>query len=140
MIKGLSIIIATAALALVALSGTANASGWQEYFDCRNGVVSVIIGWKAKMWLSVEKNHKSIFESGKFFDAGLDTLDKPPRPLNANAADFRFRVKLNGRAAIVHFHRDPNGDEDKVIFAGRSCRFMGDGYADELKKYNGDDE
>jgi hypothetical protein len=42
--------ILLAAIASLALAGTANASGWQTYFDCGNKVVPIVSGWHGKMW------------------------------------------------------------------------------------------
>ena len=81
-----------AATALLALADAANASGWQAYYDGGNGVVPIISGWHGKMWLSVDENHGVIFEDKKFYDGGVDTLEKNPQPLNADATNFRFRV------------------------------------------------
>jgi hypothetical protein len=131
-------LLLAAAFAAAAFVPTAHASGWQEYYDCGNGVVPIISGWHGKMWLDVDENHKTVLESKKFFDGGIDTLDKPPKPLNADATHFRFRIKLKGRATILRFHRSENA-YDKVTFADRSCRFMGTRYDDEVKKYNGED-
>jgi hypothetical protein len=116
----------------------AQASGWQEYFDCGNGVVPIIDGWHGKMWFNVDQNHKAIIEDKKFFDAGIDSLEEHPQPLNADTTNFRFRIKLDGKTTILRFHRADNGD-DKVTLSGHACRFMGTSYDDEVKKYNGEE-
>ena len=75
------LLLATA-VTLATLS-RAHASGWQAYYDCGNGVVPIISGWRGKMWLSVEDDHKTIFADKKFYDSATDTLDKNPEELTA---------------------------------------------------------
>jgi hypothetical protein len=56
-----------AATAMLAFAGTANASGWQAYYDCGNGVVPIVSGWHGKLWLEIDENHKTLFEEKNFF-------------------------------------------------------------------------
>jgi hypothetical protein len=128
-----------AAAAFVALTGAANASGWSEYFDCGNGVVPIIVGWHGKIWLNIEENHQTVLEDKKISDAGIDTFDDPPQPLNADVTAFRFRIKWNGKTPILRYYRPENRD-DKVTLSGHSCRFMGTEYDEEVKKYNGEEK
>jgi hypothetical protein len=72
-----------------------------------------------------------------FSDPGIDhDLNTKPQPLNADATNFRFRVKWHGKTVILRYSY--LADDDKAAtFAGHSCRFMGTRYDDEVRKYNG---
>jgi len=128
------ILLATATL--LALAGSAHASGWQTYYDCGNRVVSIISGWHGKMWLSVQEDQTVILEDKKFFDGGIDTLEKNPQPLNVNVNNFRFGVKWHGKNVILRYRSSEKDDNENITFAGHSCRFMGTRYDEEVEQYN----
>jgi hypothetical protein len=121
---------------LLALAGTANASGPQSYYNCGDGAVVIISEWHGKMFLDVEDNGKNIGGSQKkFYDAGIDTLDKNPEKLNTNSnGNFRLPVKWHGKTVTFRYR------EGEVTFAGHLCRPMGGQYDDEVHHYNDDPE
>jgi hypothetical protein len=80
------------------------------------------------------RDQEVIFEERKFYDGGNDALDKNSQALNADATNFRFRVKWHGKTVMLHF-RD---DMEKVYFADHLCREMGTRYDDEVQQYNED--
>lgn len=116
----------TTAAVIIALTGSANASGREAPCDCGNNVTTIIDTWRGKMWLSVSEDHKLIIENKKFYDGGVDTLEEHPQPLNADVTVFRFRVKWNGRTAILRYRRMEEDDNKAVTFDGHSCKFTGE--------------
>jgi hypothetical protein len=132
-------------IALVPL--TAHASGWQLYYNCGEGVVVIIGGWRDKLFLTIEDNgkelaiggaHYSKIMDGKIYDAGTDSLHKEPE-LDANVSNFRYRVKWHEKTVIFSFKNTSTG-QDKATFAGHLCRQMGTEYDEEVKQYQDDSE
>jgi hypothetical protein len=119
--------------AVLALSASAHASGWEAYYDCGNGVVPIFGGWHGKTWLSVEANHKVILDERMFQNAGI-AINEKPEPLNADLTDFRFPVKWRGKKMILRYRKFEEKDNE-VSFGGHACRPMGDSrYDSEAKR------
>jgi hypothetical protein len=129
------LLLATATV--LALAGTANASGWYAYYDCGNGVVPIISGWRGKMWLSVQDNQNAILEDKKFFDGGIDSLEENPKKLNADVDNFRFRIKWHHKTVILRYRRSEDSNKE-ITFGGHFCRFMGTKFDDEVQLYDED--